>query len=148
MITLKNAKYKAEEITNAKIPKFLSLHNWKNAGVISKPESYINDSDTGGRSGIFPNKIVIEIVVAAELKEKYSLKQIAKARSDLLNGLDNIKKLKNNELINEIIKEDISINTAPERLMGIIILKEYANKYKEVFYRLEKFDVGLKTKVN
>ena len=81
MLTLSEARDKAAELTSAKIPATLSLHNWKNAGAISGAADYKINSETGGKSGLYPDYIVIEIAIAAVLKEKLTLKRIAKARS-------------------------------------------------------------------
>ena len=81
MLTLSEAREKAAELIDEKIPSTLSLHNWKAKGVISEPVDYENKGAAGGRVGFYPNYVIIEIAIAAVLKEKLTLKRIAKARS-------------------------------------------------------------------
>ena len=84
LITLDKARDKAVKLTDKDIPATLSLHNWKNAGLISKRSDFKIDSETGGKSGLYPDYIVLEIAIAAELKKNYKIDEIAAARAKFM----------------------------------------------------------------
>ena len=87
MITLKDARDKAAILTKSKIPAVLSLHHWKNIGVISGVVDYSIDDKTGGKSGLYPDYVVIEIATAAELRKEITLKKIGEVRAAIIEKL-------------------------------------------------------------
>ena len=87
MITLKDARDKAAILTKSKIPAALSLHHWKNIGVISGVVDYSIDDKTGGKSGLYPDHVVIEIATAAELRKEITLKKIGEVRAAIIEKL-------------------------------------------------------------
>ena len=81
-----------EEAKSLKRP---TVSNWAREGVISGIVDYEFEETSGGRSGLYPDDLPVEIAVAAKLKKKYKLNLIAKARQN----------------VKEIIKEKYGKNT-------------------------------------
>ena len=123
MITLKNAREKAVNLTESKIPKVLSLHHWKNIGVISGVIDYKIDNETGGKSGLYPDYVVIEMVTAAELKGRITLKGIGEIRQEIIERLeDQGKNLEDIAGIESEAGSEILSNTNLLRKVGLIDL--------------------------
>lgn len=81
MIELKEARQKASQLLE-KVPSNSNLRNWTQRGVVSKREDYVLGGRPGGRRGLYPDRIVPEILTAQSMKEKdgLSISQIVEAR--------------------------------------------------------------------
>ena len=83
MYKLKPAIKKAGELSEkAKDLKRAAVSNWAREGIISGIVDYEIDENTGGRSGLYPDSLPIEIAVTAELKKDYKLSKIKTAREE------------------------------------------------------------------
>jgi len=78
MISLKEARQKVINIIGQdKVPAHTTLRGWANKGVISG----VIEGNT--QKAKYPDIIVLEILAAIELKNEYTLKKIAEARSEI-----------------------------------------------------------------
>ena len=112
-LTLKEAKEKATKITG-NIPTIGTLRNWVNKGLISSPVDYINRGKAGGRIGLYPGSLPVEIATAIYLKsEGYKIGEIAQVRKEIIKGLRNM----SNEIEDmELMKSNLMENIKNERL--------------------------------
>jgi len=84
MIKIKAAMKKAAGLSEkAKNLKKRTVNRWSKEGIISEVQDYEVSKQTGGRSGLYPDDLPIEIAVAAELKGKYKLDLIVKVRKNI-----------------------------------------------------------------
>lgn len=66
------------------IPSSISLHNWKQKGIITGVLDYRQKGQGGGRVGLYHETLPIQIATAAELKMKYTLSEIAEVTKEIL----------------------------------------------------------------
>ena len=89
MIRIKAAMKLAAELHEAaeNLPKS-TVNRWSRKGIVSKLADYQMENDTGGRSGLYPDRLPIEIALTAHLKQAYKLSQIKQARELFINKLN------------------------------------------------------------
>ena len=81
MITIKEAKNKAEKLI--KVPSLSTLGDWVSKEYISGPIDFICKGRAGGRKGLYPDNLPVQIAVTQELKTDYKLSEIGEARKKL-----------------------------------------------------------------
>ena len=156
-LTLKEAKEKATKITG-NIPTIGTLRNWVNKGLISSPVDYINRGKAGGRIGLYPGSLPVEIAVAIDLKNKdFEIKEIAEVRKEIIEDLRLEEKNQMETKINleKLIQDLNSLKKIPESYgvkakeitneinndINLIVIKaEYGKKYKEFSQELKEVE--------
>ena len=148
MKTLKNARKLAKEITDKSIPKPTTLRNWNAKSVISEPIEYENKGAGGGRVGLYPDFIVLEIATAAELKGQITLKKIGEARQEIIKRLEDqgksleyiagIGSEKGSEILSNInlLKDVGLIDLGYQELLKMKLIDMYLTTFWEVRNKL------------
>jgi len=160
-LTIKEAKEKATKITG-NIPTIGTLRNWVNKGLLSGTVDYINRGKAGGRIGLYPESLPIEIATAIDLKgQGYTIGEIAKVRKEIIKELRNmqneitsIPELNETKLMENIREEHSEINKSINELslnnegrnelmekFNLIILKSvYARRFIEFSQELNQVE--------
>jgi len=137
-LTLEEAKERANKITND-VPTKETLRNWVNKGLLSGTVDYINKGKAGGRVGLYPDSLPIEIATAIYLKNKdFKISDIAQARKVLIARLK-----KGDEVLNVLRRRLAEMNGYFFVVEGrerkylqqnkMLLLKiSYAYKYNEI----------------
>lgn len=107
MISLKKASNIAEKLTTVKIPGHSGLRGWSSKGCITGPIEYNSRGRGGGRIGQYHDTLPIQIAVVAELKEKYTLSDIAKISRQIIPQIIQIREKGN-------LKDKISTDKFPK----------------------------------
>ena len=149
MKTLKNAREIAKKMTCKNIPKPTTLHDWKARGIISDPIDYDNKGAGGGRVGLYPDYVVIEIVTAAELREEITLKKIGEARKNIIKklkeeneSLEDVSKVGSgagmNIISNKLLDEIGIIDLDYDELLKMKLMDKYIRTFWKVRNRIFK----------
>ena len=137
-LTLKEAKEIANKITN-NVPTVETLRNWVNKGLLSGTVDYINKGKAGGRIGLYPGSLPIEIATSIYLKNRgFKISDIAQARKMLVARLK-----EGDEVLNVLRKRLAEMNGYSFVVEGrerkylkqnkMLLLKiSYAYKYNEI----------------
>ena len=136
LITLDKARNKAVKLTDKDIPATLSLHNWKKAGAISGVIDYKIDNKTGGKSGLYPDYVVIEIATAAELKEEITLKKVGEVRAIVVEKLE-----EGGKTLGDIVNvgSGAGIDATSNKLLGEVGLIDLGYEELLMFKLMDKY---------
>jgi len=133
MVTFKEARKLAKEITSHKIPILRTLHNWRLDDLLSDPIDFKNDGN--GRIGFYPDYLPIEIASNVEMKKDYKMSEIKEARKEFIKEAQ--PKIKNGNIV--ILDHNFigEYNRQEEKLIKKI---QFAKDSKESDKLMKKLD--------